>query len=114
MKLRGLVLSLFVAALGISLLPACNGKRQSEPLNSNALPEVNGHTLPLGPDKAPRITVLEARAAMEKGDAFFIDTRNAEAYRKEHIRGAINMPYGDAKSPIDQLPKDKLLIAYCD
>lgn len=112
MKLRGLVLCLFVAALGISLLAACNGKRQT--LNANTLPAVNGRTLPLGPDKAPRITVLEARAAMEKGDAFFIDTRGAEAYKKEHIRGAINMPYGDAKSPIDQLPKDKLLIAYCD
>ncbi|SRR5258707_307301 len=45
-----------------------------------------------------------------------VDARSREAYESGHIPGAINFPHReiDAKSVRHRLPKDKLIITYCD
>ena len=60
-----------------------------------------------------RITIEEARAAFERGDALFVDVRGDDAFRQGHIRGALSIPTGSAAQHADQLPKDKLIITYC-
>jgi 3-mercaptopyruvate sulfurtransferase SseA len=112
MKIYSVIMGLLVGALGLSLLIACNGRTTA--MNANNVPQVNGQTLPLGSDNIARITVAQAKQAMENGEAFFIDTRGADAYEREHIRGAINMPMSEAAARAKELPKNKLLIAYCD
>lgn len=44
-----------------------------------------------------------------------IDARSAEAYQKEHIPGAINIPHRTmTESLTSQLDKDVLFVTYCD
>lgn len=49
---------------------------------------------------------------IDRSDSVIIDIRDPDSYRKSHIRGAINYPYEELNS-IQNLPKDKLLIFYC-
>jgi rhodanese-related sulfurtransferase len=42
-----------------------------------------------------------------------IDVRSAETYDSGHIAGAISFPEADVDARIAELPKDKLIVAYC-
>jgi 3-mercaptopyruvate sulfurtransferase SseA len=65
-------------------------------------------------DKAPRVNVQEARKLIEEGKAIIIDVRGGEAYKMSHIKGAPNIPLDKiATGDFKDLPKDKLIIAYC-
>ena len=64
-------------------------------------------------DAPRRITVEEARAAFERGEAVFVDVRGEDAYRQGHIRGAISVPPGTAAQHANKLPKNTLIITYC-
>ncbi len=44
-----------------------------------------------------------------------IDARTPEAYAKGHVPGAINLPWRKIdSSTTSQLPRDKVLVTYCD
>jgi len=47
-------------------------------------------------------------------DILFVDARPPLDYQYAHIPGAINVPYYDAAKYLDQLPKDKWLVTYCE
>ena len=64
-------------------------------------------------DEARRIKVDELHALWEKGDVLIIDTRAEAAYKDEHIKGSISMPTGTVLGRIDELPRDKMIVAYC-
>jgi len=50
----------------------------------------------------------------KKKDFLVVDTQPKGAYALGHIKGAVNFPWGpDLKSP-GKLPKNKMLILYCD
>lgn len=53
---------------------------------------------------------------LEGIDSFMvIDARSAESYQREHIPGAISVPHKSMSMDTTQdLPKDKLLVVYCD
>jgi hypothetical protein len=42
-----------------------------------------------------------------------IDVRAAESYAAGHIKGSISFPESDVDARVAELPKDKLVIAYC-
>ena len=65
------------------------------------------------PDEAPRITVEEAKKAFDEGKAFIIDARAEEAYKAEHIKGAVNIRHDNLDARLKDLPKDKTIIVYC-
>lgn len=46
-------------------------------------------------------------------DAFIIDLREPAQFGKSHIKGAINLPYGEFDYE-RKLPKEKILVLYCD
>ena len=48
-----------------------------------------------------------------RSDAFIIDLIDKEAYRKSHIKGAVNVPYEEAEEGF-QFARDKTLVFYCD
>ncbi|MFN6962732.1 MAG: WG repeat-containing protein [Pyrinomonadaceae bacterium] len=58
------------------------------------------------------IDVAEAKQAFDTG-AVFVDTRSAEGYTSEHIRGALNIEKSALEANITKLPKTKKIIAYC-
>lgn len=62
------------------------------------------------------ITPEALKELIEKKDAYFliVDTQPKAAYKLGHIKGAINFPWApEIKSPAD-LPRDEVLILYCD
>jgi rhodanese-related sulfurtransferase len=64
-------------------------------------------------DGIKRISVREAKAAVDRGAAVAIDVRNEDSYRLEHIAGAVHLPYAQFNERAAALPKDKLIVAYC-
>ena len=64
-------------------------------------------------DNARRITATELHDLYQKGDVVIIDTRAEPAYKDEHIKGSISMPTGTVLSRLDELPRDKMIVAYC-
>jgi rhodanese-related sulfurtransferase len=50
---------------------------------------------------------------VDKGTAVVIDTRDAASYKANHIKGSINIPLNDVASRIGELPRDKMIAAYC-
>ena len=62
------------------------------------------------------VSEANAKAIFDAKDtsAMFVSIRMAEDYAKEHIEGAINIPFsGNMVSDLKSLPGDKKLIIYC-
>jgi 3-mercaptopyruvate sulfurtransferase SseA len=104
-------LAVFMAA---GALIACNSNETL--LTQNTAPPTT-KTPPPGAatpgDSARRITAEEVHKLWEKGDVVIIDTRAEPAYKQEHIKGSISMPTGTVLQRIDELPKNKMIVAYC-
>jgi rhodanese-related sulfurtransferase len=58
----------------------------------------------------------DLKAALELGeDVVVVDARDPEAYRKEHIPGAINIPHRRMTAETtEQLSRGALIVSYCD
>ena len=64
-------------------------------------------------DGVRRITVAEAREAVEQGKAIIVDVRSQASYDSGHIKGARWIKLDDLGSRARQLPRDKMIITYC-
>ncbi|MFN4046258.1 MAG: rhodanese-like domain-containing protein [Acidilobaceae archaeon] len=54
----------------------------------------------------------EVAKLMSEG-ALVIDVRAEQAYQKEHIPGAINIPLAKIEEAMKDIPKDKTIVVYC-
>ena len=50
---------------------------------------------------------------LRSGDVVLIDVRPALEYRHGHITGALALPLEELASRLDELPRDKRIVAYC-
>jgi 3-mercaptopyruvate sulfurtransferase SseA len=64
-------------------------------------------------DQAARIKPAEARELLKQNKAVLVDVRSVDSYKAEHIKGAINIPYGEVADRAKELPPDKMIITYC-
>jgi hypothetical protein len=64
-------------------------------------------------ETARRITVEEARQALDKGKAVLVDVRSKDAYEASHAQGALSIPLANIGDRSGELPKNKLIITYC-
>jgi rhodanese-related sulfurtransferase len=57
----------------------------------------------------------DVKGALDKnsGKILVLDTRDSEAYAKEHIPGSINIPTDELPQRLQELPKDKEIVPYC-
>ena len=62
--------------------------------------------------EVPRISVEDAKKGYDDKSVVIVDSRGAEIYKQEHIKGAINIPLG-SDDKFDSLPKGKKIIVYC-
>lgn len=62
---------------------------------------------------APRISLADAKKEFDAGTAVIIDVRDVNAYKQEHIKGALNITQSDLATSMDKIPKGKKIIAYC-
>ena len=59
----------------------------------------------------------EAWKLYQAGTALFVDARHEFDYKLGHIRGAVSVPLNDydvRKWNLDSIPKDRVIVAYCD
>jgi 3-mercaptopyruvate sulfurtransferase SseA len=61
----------------------------------------------------PRVSLSEAEQAFDSGQAIILDVRSESAYQELHAAGAINIPYEDLQSRINELNPDQWIITYC-
>ena len=94
MKLLFTFLLLFGAALSTAAQTADNRKFKDD-------------------SEVPRISVEDAKKDYDAKSVLIIDARSSEVYKQEHIKGAISVPAGTLATKFDQLPKGKLIAAYC-
>jgi len=71
--------------------------------------------IPKTEDAVPRVTVEEAKSAVENGKAIIVDVRSAESYAAGHAAGAISIPLTNFENNIEDLSleKDQWIITYC-
>lgn len=60
-----------------------------------------------------RVSIDEAKAALDSGSALFVDVRSAEAYQASHISGAVNIPSEELEARLGELDKAQWIITYC-
>jgi rhodanese-related sulfurtransferase len=61
----------------------------------------------------PRMTADELKPKVDAGDAVLLDVRSAGAFATEHAKGALHVPLDALEARLGELPKDKLIAAYC-
>lgn len=61
----------------------------------------------------PRVSLSDAKAALDAGTAAIVDVRAAEAYQASHIAGAINIPSTELETRLGELDKTEWIITYC-
>ena len=78
----------------------------SQPQNNN-LPQTDADV--------PRISVSEAKAAIDSNQAVLVDVRSAEAYDALHATDAISIPLSVFENNINSvsLEKSEWIITYC-
>ena len=74
-----------------------------------------GNQPPLTEAQVPRISVSDAKAAVDSGQATLVDVRSVESYAAGHAAGAISIPLGNVEVNIDKLTleKSQWIITYC-
>jgi 3-mercaptopyruvate sulfurtransferase SseA len=112
---------LFIATLLTLIASACNmflqqrapGSAPTQILEPASTQSQEG--LPRTEAEVPRVTIEEAKAALDSGEAIIVDVRGAGAYQANHIAGAIHIPLGEIETnPTDlDLDKDQWIITYC-
>ena len=50
---------------------------------------------------------------VRRGEVTVIDVRPVEEYRAGHLPGAISLPVADLKARLQELPRDREVVAYC-
>ena len=63
--------------------------------------------------EAPRISGEEAVKLAAKGEAVVVDVRAKLAWQENHAEGSLSIPASEIAARVAELPKDKLIVAYC-
>lgn len=63
--------------------------------------------------KIQRISVKDAKAALDLGTAIFIDTRSASSYSQGHIPGALSITVSELPDRLGELDASAWIITYC-
>ena len=80
---------------------------------SLALAQGEAKPRPKSPDEVERISVADAKAALEGKTALLVDVRDPSAFDQEHAKGALSFFRLDSGPGGVALPKHKLIITYC-
>jgi len=114
MRKYTLILSILIlAAL------ACNASlpQAAEPTTIPTQPQAQNQTgnIPQTEADVPRISVEDAKAAFDSGQAIIVDVRSADSYSAAHAAGAVSIPLDNFENNIGNLSlkKDQWIITYC-
>jgi 3-mercaptopyruvate sulfurtransferase SseA len=106
----------------VLVLTACNSVEQhqagvagnansAQTANANANAQQAAANAP--GDGVRRVTTVELKSMMDKGEALVVDVRGDTAWEVGHIRGSRHIPTDKILSEADNLPRDKTIVTYC-
>lgn len=80
---------------------------ETSPIPSSELPRTEAGVA--------RVSVEDAKAAIDSSAAIIVDVRTSGAYETSHIKGAISVPLGEIERDLTSLTLDKeqWIITYC-
>ena len=121
LKITAATLALAAAALVAACdpqdgsAPAANSARQNAtPATANNAGQAARPTPAAQPsDGVRRVTIAEARALAERGEAVIYDVRDQHTYETNHIKGAKLVPLDEVEARAGEFPRGKLVITYC-
>jgi hypothetical protein len=93
-------------------LPAATTTAPS-PAGQRPVPPTTPFPQTQSPDVVDRMPVPELSELMRAGDVVVVDVRYAEQYASGHIPGSISMPLPELAFRASELPRGKLIVAYC-
>jgi len=94
------VVELWLALRGVAELRLA----EVEQLSRRFLPgRDNGNSVPRG----------EVAGLVRSRNALLLDVRAPREFEAGHLRGAVNIPIDELSARIDELPRDRQIIAYC-
>jgi len=105
-----------LAALALLLAASANAVH---PLGLRWLPTSDGRIgIPRAYEsRLPQVNAAEAFAIFQSGKAFFLDSRDAKDFAKDHIPGALNLPmrhWAEAWPKMQsRLPRQATYVLYC-
>jgi 3-mercaptopyruvate sulfurtransferase SseA len=109
---------LFTIWILILTTTACNIQTRSTSAPTQIIESVSTQSmggLPATEAEIPRVTVEEAKAAFDSGEAIIVDVRGSDSFETSHIAGAINIPLNEFETNPEGLNLDKAqwIITYC-
>ncbi|MBD0370731.1 MAG: hypothetical protein ICV60_07860 [Pyrinomonadaceae bacterium] len=110
MRLWGLLAGALLL-LAAAMIAGCN-RNSNLPAGAGAA-NAPGTARNISPDNVKRVTVGELRDMLEQNKAVIVDVRGTDAYKPEHIKGALDIPEKELSARAGELPKDKLIVLYC-
>lgn len=60
-----------------------------------------------------RVSLVEAKTALDAGTAIFVDVRSADAFAGQRITGAVNIPTAEVQDRLTELDLNDWIIPYC-
>ncbi|MBL8091430.1 MAG: rhodanese-like domain-containing protein [Anaerolineales bacterium] len=110
----------FLFAFSILILAtlACNATLPSNDVSTLPTAPFNPQIqsdVPRTENDVPRISIIEAKAAVESGEAIFVDVRSAQSYAELHAKDAISIPLDVFEANINSVALEKTdwIITYC-
>jgi rhodanese-related sulfurtransferase/DNA-binding transcriptional ArsR family regulator len=64
-------------------------------------------------DDLDELSAKELAQRVQRGSVVLLDVRPAEEFETAHIAGAISIPHDELVKRLDELPKNKPVVAYC-
>ncbi len=68
---------------------------------------------PASAAEVPRVSIADARQALDSGAAVFVDVRDSASYEKAHIPGALLIPVSELRNHLNELDPAQWIITYC-
>ena len=107
---------LFLLLVSLAAIAACSAPATPPTAIVEPIFTRSPGSLPASEAEVPRISLEEAKAALDSGAAIFVDVRSMEAYEASHVAGAISIPLVE-EIEVDptnlDLDKDEWIITYC-
>lgn len=112
-RTRAIGMSMFLLTLLLTTATACSTDEPTpDPALASLSPDTREALSPESDLLAPAAAVMEAyRGGVEM---VFVDARTPNDFEYGHIPGAINVPYFDPLPHLADLPRDRIIISYCE
>ncbi len=105
------LIGLIVVGAALILLPSI--APPPAPTSSLIIPTAPPQSDQVPYSDVPRVTVSDARAAQEAGQAIFVDVRDKGSYDQAHVPGAHSIPSNVLEDHLNDLDKNQWIILYC-